>query len=287
MTSGAAEYSRALANGIRIASVLMTSTARAAHIGSNLSIADIMAVLYSGTAHIDPSNPGKPERDRVVVSKGHAAAAVYSCLALRGFMPLTALMNYHLDGSPLTGHVTRGGVPGVEFSTGSLGHGLPYSVGLSIAAQRARSEVRVFCLMSDGECDEGSVWEAALLAAHHMLRHLTVIIDRNRLQSLADTEDTVALEPLMDKWTAFGWDVLEVDGHDHSALRNAFTQTPESKKPRCVIARTIKGKGVSFMEAKVAWHYQSLDREQLTAAIGELDAAAIENPWDYLARRFA
>lgn len=256
-----------LANEVRRDIIRMTHRASAAHVASSLSCADILAVLYKNVARFDPVHPDAVDRDVIVVSKGHAAAAVYGVLAHSGFMPVQKLESYGDDGSPLVGHVTAG-VPGIEFSTGSLGHGLPFSVGVAVSLARSGSKRRVFVVMSDGEMDEGSNWEAALLAGHHVLSRLTVVIDRNRLQSLTTTEKTVALEPLSDKWRAFGWEVATVDGHDHQRLTEGLCSV--GNKPRCVIADTVKGRGVSFMENRVAWHYRPPSESEMATALMEL-----------------
>jgi len=260
-----------LSNTVRRDVLQMTHRARKSHVGSSLCCVDIFAVLYHSIANVDPKEPGAEDRDRVVVSKGHCAAALYATLANVGFFPVTKLDEYCTNGSPLIGHVTVG-VPGVEFSTGSLGHGLPFAVGSAIAASRDGSERRTFALLSDGELDEGSNWEAALLAAHHNLCGLTVIIDRNGLQSLTTTEATVALEPLAAKWEAFGWDVVTVDGHSHEELKRVL-ELPATG-PTCVIAETIKGKGVEFMENQVLWHYQPPSDDDLAKAIRALEHEA-------------
>ena len=258
-----------LAQAVRRDVLRMTNSARASHVGSSLSCIDVLAVLYHSIANVDPKEPRAVERDRVVVSKGHAAAALYATLANVGFFPVSKLAEYCTNGSLLVGHVTVG-VPGVEFSTGSLGHGLPFSVGSALAASRDGSERRTFVLLSDGEIDEGSNWESALLGAHHDLRALTVIIDRNGLQSLTTTENTLALEPLAAKWEAFGWNVVTIDGHSHDELEQSLAST--AAMPTCIIAKTIKGKGVEFMENQVLWHYQSPSDEDLAKAIRSLES---------------
>jgi len=262
-----------LAQAVRRDVLRMTNSAQVSHVGSSLSCVDVLAVLYHSIANVDPQEPKTVERDRVVVSKGHAAAAVYATLANVGFFPVSKLAEYCTNGSLLVGHVTVG-VPGVEFSTGSLGHGLPFSVGSALAASRDGSERRTFVLLSDGEIDEGSNWEAALLAAHHNLCALTVIIDRNGLQSLTTTEATVALEPLAAKWEAFGWDVVTVDGHCHEELERVLEK--RATKPTCVIAETTKGKGVAFMENQVLWHYRPPTDDDLAEAIRLLEGGKVQ-----------
>ena len=251
----------------------MVTRARASHIGSALSIADIVAVLYGGALRIDPANPAWPDRDRFVLSKGHACVAVYAALAETGFFPTALLDSYGADHSPLMAHISHR-VPGVEFSTGSLGHGLPFGAGKALAAQRRGAAWRTVVLLSDGELGEGSNWEACLFAAHHRLDSLTAIVDYNKLQSLGTVEQTLRLEPLADKFAAFGWSVREVDGHDHGALGAALAPAARVEgRPSMLIAHTTKGKGVSFMENRVAWHYRNPDAASLAAALAELEAA--------------
>lgn len=262
------------ARKIRRSVVQMAHLGRSSHVGSALSMTDIVAVLYNDVLHTDPANPDMPDRDRFVLSKGHAGAAVYAALAHSGFMPVEALEKYYQDGSILSGHISHKGVAGVEFSTGSLGHGLGVAVGMAKAACLQKKKHRVFCLMSDGECDEGSNWEAILFAAHHRLNNLTAIVDYNKIQSLAPVAETLGLEPFVDKWIAFDWRVLEVDGHDHDALREALSDDqPDSEQPKCVICHTTKGKGVSFMEDSVLWHYRTPQGEEYDAAVKELNDA--------------
>jgi transketolase len=260
-----------LAREVRKSSLRMVHKARASHIGSCFSSADILAVLYASVLRVDAGAPTAPERDRFILSKGHAAAVLYATLAERGFFPKEWLGRYTEDGSPLAGHAVHKGVPGVEVSTGSLGHGLPIGVGMALAARRSSSNYRVFVLLSDGECDEGSVWEAALFASHHALENLVAIVDVNEIQSFGRVSEVLALEPFADKWRAFGWAVEELDGHDHEALTRVLGSLPRAPgKPTLVLARTIKGKGVSFMQDKLEWHYRSPNAEELRAALCEL-----------------
>ena len=261
-----------LANNIRKHAVTMTSLGGSSHIGSILSIADILAVLYGSVLKYKSNNPKWIDRDRFILSKGHAGAGVYAALAESGFMPLDKLKTHYQDGSDLSGHVSHKGIPGVEFSTGSLGHGLPVASGMALAAKINKKKHRVFALLSDGECDEGSNWEAILFAAHHKLNNLVAIIDRNRLQSIYSTEDTLALEPFFDKWKSFGWDVVEIDGHNHNDIFKSCKNNVASKsKPLCVIANTTKGKNVSFMENNTLWHYRSPQGDEYKLAIAELE----------------
>lgn len=262
-----------LAHRIRLHAIEMTHRGKSSHVGSVLSMADILGVLYGETMRFDPPQPKWSGRDRFILSKGHGGAGVYAALAESGFFDAEELKKHYQNGSIFSGHVSHKDVPGVEISTGSLGHGLGIGVGMALAAARSGQGWRTFVVMSDGECDEGSVWEAAMFAAHHKLDQLVAVVDYNKLQSLATVADTLTLEPFADKWRAFGWSVIEVDGHDHSALRAAFASLPAAAgKPTCVIAHTTKGKGVSFMENQVLWHYRSPQGDEYSAAIAELKA---------------
>lgn len=264
--------SEQLANNIRKHTVTMTSLGGSSHIGSILSIADILAVLYGSVLKYKSDNPKWEGRDRFILSKGHAGAGVYAALSESGFMSIDKLKTHYQDGSDLSGHVSHKGIPGVEFSTGSLGHGLPVATGMALAAKINKNKHRVVVLMSDGECDEGSNWEAILFSSHHKLDNLVALIDRNRLQSINSTEETLALEPFAEKWQAFGWDVVEIDGHDHDELFKVLSnKNSATGKPLCVIANTVKGKGVSFMEEQVLWHYRSPQGDEYDAAMLELE----------------
>ena len=259
-----------LAKRVRKHVVMMTSRGSSSHVASGLSIADILAVLYSGAMNVRPAAPAWPERDRFILSKGHAGAAVYATLAETGFFPVDTLEAHCQDGSPLSGHVSHKGLPGVELSTGSLGHGLSVATGIAFSLKLRSVASRVFCLLSDGECDEGSNWEAILFGAHHGLDNLVAIIDYNKIQSLAAVSETLELEPFAEKFRSFSWEVREVDGHDHDVLRRAFTRA-SGRRPLAVIAHTTKGRGVSFMENSVLWHYRSPKGDELTRALNELD----------------
>lgn len=260
-----------LAARIRGQALRMVTRAKASHIGSALSIADIMAVLYGRALHVHPAAPNHPERDRFILSKGHACVAVYAALAETGFMDPALLETYGTDGSMLMAHISHK-VPGAEFSTGALGHGLPFGTGKALAAKRRGKAWRTVVLTSDGEWGEGSNWEAALFAAHHGLDNLICILDYNKLQSLRTVDETLRLEPLHSKFEAFGWAVQEVDGHDHEALTAALEGPPwVAGKPMMLICHTIKGKGVSFMENKVEWHYRNPTPELLEAALTEIE----------------
>lgn len=260
-----------LARRIRRHSLQMVHAAGLGHPGGDMSAADILATLYSGVLRVDPREPSFPERDRFIMSKGHCSAALYSVLAETGFFPLDRLKEYMRPLSMLNGHPDRNKVPGVEANTGPLGHGLPIAVGAAKAAKITGARWRTFVLTGDGELQEGSNWEAAMAATQFQLDNLTLIIDRNRLQQGDETERTVSLEPLAERWRAFGWAVKEVDGHDLSALARTFGEIPfEAGRPNCVIARTHKGRGVSFMEDKVEWHHRVPTAQELCIALEEL-----------------
>jgi len=265
--------SEELAQAIRRHVVRMTHLGKSSHVASGLSIADLIAVLYGRILRVDPGNPDWPERDRFILSKGHAGACVYAALAETGFFPIEDLDAHCQDGAYLSGHVSHKGIPGVELSTGSLGHGLGVAAGMALAAKRRGTNFRAFCLLSDGECDEGSNWEAILFASHHELDNLVAIIDYNKIQSLDLVSKTLQLEPFADKWCSFGWTVREVDGHNHAALEIALGTLPDMpSKPTCILAHTIKGKGVSFMENSVLWHYRSPQGEEYERALKELSS---------------
>lgn len=267
------EHIREFARNIRLSALRMVHKAKASHLGGAFSMADILAVLYCEALKIDPRNPAAPGRDRLILSKGHTCSTLYAALAEAGFFPKEKLTTYCDNASPLAGHITKSVLPGIEFSTGSLGHGLPVACGMALAAKRDGSPARFFVIMGDGECDEGSVWEAFLFAAQHRLDNLTAIIDFNGIQSLGNTAEVMNLEPLAEKLKAFNWSVQDIDGHDIAALRGAFSAIkPGAGRPACVIARTIKGKGVSFMQDKLLWHYRSPSDEELKAAILELES---------------
>jgi len=259
------------ATRIRRAALTMVQRAGVGHVGGDLSAADILATLYFVVLKLDPREPKTPQRDRFIMSKGHCSGALYATLAEAGFFPREELETYMQPLARLNGHPDCVKIPGVETNTGPLGHGLPVAVGTAIAAKLDGVGRRTFALTGDGELQEGSNWEAAMSAAHYELDNLTVIVDRNRLQQGDGTENTVRLEPLADKWRAFGWAVAEVDGHDYNALLDTFEQLPLTPgKPNCVIAHTRKGKGVSFMEDQVGWHHRIPTVEELALALSEL-----------------
>ena len=260
-----------LALRIRKHAVRMTNLGGSSHVGSVLSMADIVAVLYGAILRVDHTDPKWPERDRFILSKGHAGAGIYAALAESGFFSVDWLEKHCADGSVLSGHVSHRGVPGVELSTGSLGHGLSVGAGMAYGAKVDDTPSRAFVLLSDGECDEGSTWEAAMFASHHKLDNLVAIVDYNKIQSLAPVAETLALEPFADKWKSFGWSVVELDGHDHNSLYSTLSTVPRSSgKPSCIIAHTVKGKGVSFMERSVLWHYRTPRGSEFDEALDEL-----------------
>lgn len=263
--------SKELAWRIRRHAVDMVHNSHASHIAAALSAADMIAVLYAAVLHVDPKNPQRPDRDRFVMSKGHAGAAVYAALAETGFFPVEDLKTYYMDGSTLSGHVSHKGVPGVELSTGSLGHGIAVACGMALAARSAKKDYQVYALVGDGECNEGVVWETALTANQYALDNFTVIVDRNGMQAMGRCEDLMRMEPFADKWRSFGWEVVDVeDGNDHEQLRRAFA-APSHGRPKCIIARTVKGKGISFMEDNLLWHYRDPQGEFYDRAIAELE----------------
>jgi len=245
-------------------------TAGAGHIGGDLSVTDILVAAAFGFLDISPETADAPQHDRLILSKGHCAAALYSVLALKGFFPVQTLATFMQPLALLNGHPHRK-IPGVEANTGPLGHGLPVGMGSALAAKRAEVGWKTVVVLGDGEIQEGSNWETAMNAAFHRLDNLIAVIDRNRLQQGAGTEETTALEPLADKWASFGWEVMTVNGHDIAELLAAFNQPP-SGKPRAIIANTIKGKGVSFIENRVEWHHKVPNKEQVAAALQELGA---------------
>ena len=253
----------------------MTHLSRGSHIGSVLSAAEIIAVLYASVLNVDPNNPKKPDRDRLILSKGHAGSAVYSALAETGFFPVEQLKTHYANGSILSGHVSHKGVPGVEVSTGALGHGLGIGVGMALGARMDRAEWRTYVVTGDGECDEGEIWESALQAAQYRLDRLIAVVDYNHMQSLDTVEKTLKLEPFEQKWRDFGWNAESVDGHDTEALQAAFGRAKEnagSGKPYVILAHTVKGRGVSFMENNILWHYRTPQGEEYEAALKELEA---------------
>lgn len=258
----------AFAQQIRLKALTLCHTFKTSHIGGAFSIADVVAVLYSGVMSVAPDRVNDPTRDRLFYSKGHACTALYAALDIKGFFEKGALdQNFTKDGTYFTSHINHK-LPGIELSTGSLGHALGVACGSALAAKRRKDDYKVFAILSDGELDEGSNWEAILFAAHHRLDNLVMIVDFNKIQSFGSVAEVMALEPLADKMRAFNWDVREIDGHDHDAVSSTLRDARANPqgKPICVIAHTVKGKGVDFMENKLAWHYKSPVGEDFEAA---------------------
>ncbi len=267
----AAPVLREMAQRVRRDDLQMIYRARLGHLGGDFSVIDILVTLYAAVLNVDPVDPLAADRDRLVLSKGHTAGALYVTLAHCGFFARHELETFASPLSALNGHPNRTKVPGVETNTGPLGHGFPVAVGIALSARLQASPRRTFVVLGDGELQEGSNWEAAMTAAHYHLSSLFAVVDRNRLQQGARTEETKQLEPLVAKWASFGWEVREVDGHDHGQLLDTFRR-PGTLRPVCVIARTVKGKGVSFMEDRVEWHHKVPSAEQAEIAIQELSA---------------
>lgn len=270
---------------IRRHAVEMTHLSGGSHLGAILSVADIMAVLYAETLRYDNQNPKWDGRDRFILSKGHAGASVYAALAESGFFPTEELKTHYQNGSRLSGHVSHH-LPGVDLSTGSLGHGLGVGAGMAYALKKDGKDNHVFVVMGDGECNEGSVWEAALFANHFRLNNLVAIVDHNHMQSLDFNENTLEIEDFASKWTAFGWRVIEIDGNDHRQLKEAIAIAKSEDlyhKPTVIIANTIKGKGISFMQNDILWHYRfPHDGWEYDMAVSELHSskpADIEDPY--------
>ncbi|MBE4740851.1 MULTISPECIES: transketolase [Streptomyces] len=263
------ERLRAMSAEIRLMVLDMIDRAGMGHIGGDFSVTDILATLFGAVVDVDPEHPDAPGRDRFILSKGHSAAALYATLAHCGYFPRSELAGFTTAASALNGHPDRRKVPGVETNTGPLGHGLPVAVGCALGARLRGDDSRTVVVLGDGELQEGSNWEAAMTAGHQELAGLYAVVDRNRLQQGARTEDTVGLAPLAEKWAAFRWEVRETDGHDHAALLAAFAPST-SGRPVAVIAHTVKGKGVSFIEDRAEWHHKVPDQDQVRAAVEEL-----------------
>ena len=263
---------RGMATEVRRRIVGMIDAAQLGHIGGDLSVTDILVTLFGAVLDVDPARPDRPDRDRFILSKGHCAGALYATLAQCGFFPREELATFMAPMSMLNGHPDRKKVPGVETNTGPLGHGFPVAVGCALSARLQDQAWKTFVVLGDGELQEGSNWEAAMTASHYGLDRIHAIVDRNRLQQGARTEDTKRLEPLAEKWKSFGWEVREPDGHDHGELLDAFAPSTTGR-PVAVIAHTTKGKGVSFIENRVEWHHKVPSREQVAAAMEELASA--------------
>ena len=248
----------------------MMTGSESSHIGAALSAVEIITILYFKILNINPKKPLLEDRDKFILSKAHSSPAVYAALAEKGFFPKKYLETFYRDGGILPGHIDKNAAPGIEYSLGSLGHGLAVGIGMAISNKKDENFGRIFVLLGDGECDEGSVWEGAMLASHLKLDNLTAIIDYNKIQSFGRTDEVINLEPFAKKWQSFGWNVFEINGHDFEDLYNALT-SPHNGSPKMIIAHTIKGKGISFMEDKLEWHYKCPDEDQLKHAIEELE----------------
>ena len=260
----------------------MTHLSHGSHIGSILSVADVVAVLYNDVANITPENVKDENRDRIVLSKGHAGAAIYAALAEKGFFSVEELKTHYADGSRLSGHVSHKGIPGVEISTGSLGHGACMACGIALNAKFDKKDYFTYAITGDGECDEGSIWEMALFANHFKLNQFIVIVDHNKMQSLDYCENTLSLNDFAKNWEAFGWNVYDIDGHNHDEIRKALNEAKKStEKPSVIIANTVKGNGISFMENDILWHYRfPHEGEEYDGALKELHAAMPEGVKD-------
>lgn len=257
-----------ISRSIRRSVVKAISASNSSHSGTALSVVDILTVLYFKILNIDPTNPNKKDRDKFILSKGHGSIALYSTLAERGFFNKELLNKFYCDNGVLPGHLDKDAVPGIEVSSGSLGHGLSLGVGMAIANRVDRLNSKVYVVCGDGELNEGSMWEAIMFASHQKLIDLTLIVDYNKFQGYGKTNEIVTLEPLKDKFVAFGWEVLEVNGHSFEEIEKALLESRD--KPKAIIAHTIKGKGVSYMENEFIWHYKSPNEEQLKKALEEL-----------------
>ena len=262
-----------IAERIRLGVIKSTNAAKSGHPGGSLSISDIMAYLYFEEMNVDPTNPKDENRDRFVLSKGHTAPALYSALALRGFFPEEELITLRQTDSRLQGHPDMKGIPGVDMSTGSLGLGISAACGMALAGKLNGKNYRVYTVLGDGECEEGQVWEAAMFAAHYKLDNLCVIVDYNKLQIDGPVADIIGPAPFEPKFEAFGFDVITIDGHNIEEIDAAMKKARETKgKPTAIIANTVKGKGVSFMENKVNWHGSAPNDEQCAMALAEIQA---------------
>jgi transketolase len=256
---------------IRRSILRMVHNAKVSHIGAAYSMIEILYVLYFKVMNIDPKQPQDPLRDKFVLSKGHGSAGLYAMLAHRGYFSVEDLMTYCINDGKLPGHLDKDAAPGVEVSAGSLGHGLPVALGMALANNRSANPGRIYCIIGDGECNEGSIWESAMLAPSLGLDNFTVIVDFNKIQSFGNTNDIIDQTNMAERWRAFGWDVHEINGHDLEAIEQALRADHKHAKPKAIIAHTVKGQGVSFMEDKLQWHYSSPSDEQLHLALKELE----------------
>lgn len=274
MTTPSLSELEQIARRVRAHVVKLSHVAKTPHLGSSLSCVELLVAAYWAALKIDPARPQNPDRDRFILSKGHAATTLYSTLALRGFFPVAKLEEFNRAGTSMQEHPSPTCAPGIEAATGSLGHGICIAAGMALSARILGASWRVFAVMSDGECNEGSSWEAALFGAANKLSNLTAMVDYNKWQATGRSDEVLALAPLKDKWAAFGWDAHEVNGHDLGALIELLNRPPHpAGKPRVLIAHTIKGKGVSFMEDDNNWHYRTPNEEELRRAYDELGVA--------------
>lgn len=265
------EYFLNLSKKIRKSILKIIYRTKSPHIGGSLSTVEILVSLFFKALKVSPADPANPNRDRFILSKGHACPAFYAVLAERGFMTEEDLQGFAVDNGVLEQHPTRDIKRGIEVSTGSLGHGLSIGIGMALAAKKERKNYKIYVLLSDGELNEGSVWEAAMFASHHNLDNLVAIIDYNKIQALGYTKNIINLEPLSKRWSSFGWAVSEIDGHDYGQILEVFDKIPFSiRKPNIIIGHTVKGKGISFMEDKLLWHYRSPNDEEYEMALKEL-----------------
>ncbi len=271
--AASADDLRAIAYTLREHIVRMCADSPGAHLGGSMSSVEILTVLlFDGVVRVDPSNPKWEDRDYFIFSKGHSSASLYAAMAERGFFPVEELKEYKKTGGRLAGHPSKA-IPGIELATGSLGHGLGVGNGIALAAKHDGEDRRVYVVLGDGECQEGSIWEAAMTAAHYKLDNVVAIVDRNFVQEDGKTEDIMSLEPFAEKWRAFGWDAREIDGHDVEALSSALHDIPfTSGKPSVIIAQTVKGKSISYAEGNHAWHYGKMNAEQREQAFKDLEA---------------
>lgn len=258
-----------ISKNIRKSIVQMNARSFASHSGTALSTVDILTVLYFKIMNIDPNNPTLKSRDKFILSKGHGSSALYATLSERGYFSKELLDGFYIDGGQLPGHLDKDAVPGVEVSSGSLGHGLSIGVGMAIANKIDKLDNHVYVMCGDGELNEGSIWEAIMFAPHKNLDNLTMIVDYNKLQGYGKTNEVINLEPLNEKLKSFNWEVIEIDGHNLQEIEKALIS--KSNKPKAIIAHTVKGKGVSYMENEFFWHYKSPNKEQLEQALKELN----------------
>jgi len=275
MNAQSFEQLNSIAHTIRLRTIETSARAKIPHLGSCLSCVELLTTIYWQELRIDPQSPNTHDRDRFILSKGHGAPVLFQVLAERGFFPIKELSEFGKPGSMFHEHPPKPGyIPGVEAATGSLGHGLPMALGMAIAQQIQGGDKRCYALLSDGECNEGSIWEAAMLAAGQKIDQLTAIVDYNKWQATGRSKEVMALDPLASKWEAFGWHTQEIDGHDMDAIERALSAARSvTDQPSVIVAHTIKGKGVSFMEDDNNWHYRTPNQEELKAALAELQEA--------------